>query len=134
MKKIFKIIIIIIFVAIIALFIYIGTPKKLKIDSLGNEEKTLILLELNLKYIPLGIELISIETPRINMGPYYYINYSFNLEENEKFIIENNIYGSKKYDIKQIKEENNKVYYKQILTSKNNLKAIQSFLEKQYSK
>lgn len=131
MKKIEKIskkITIIVFLVIIVLFVYIGTPKKIKINHLSNEDKNIIISELNLKYLPSSTELISIEIPKINIDTYYYINYLFDSNEKNEFVKENSIYGSKKYDIKFVKEKNNKVYYSQILTQENNLEKIQKIL------
>ena len=120
---------IIIAMLIIASFFYIGTPKIVNLNNINDEQKNIILKGLNLQYIPKDIEIISIEVPKINIGPYYYINYSINSSEKEKFVKENNINKRGYSDIKEIKEKENKIYYNQILTQENDLKGIERVIK-----
>ncbi len=122
---------IIIAMLIIASFFYIGTPKIVNLTNINDEQKNIILKGLNLQYIPKDIKIISIEVPKINIGPYYYINYSINSSEKEKFVKENNINKRGYSDIKEIKEKENKIYYNQILTQENDLKGIESVIKDQ---
>lgn len=132
MKKLTKvlfIVIVIIFIISIVFFLYMGIPKKVMFDNINDNQKNNILMALNLKFIPTDIELISVEIPKINLGPYYYINYSIDSSEKEKFIQKNELNTSKKSDIKQVKEKGNRIYYNQIVTQENDLTELENFVK-----